>query len=58
MTNNKINDLCGMAWQSAVENVGKILGISYSEIWKDYGMRVAEIANKLHVTFDENGEIL
>lgn len=51
--------ICASAWDNAIENVAKcvneVLGLNIStREWQ----KLEELANKLNIRFDENGEIV
>lgn len=52
-----IDELYGEAWNSAIEYVGRVIGMDALDImrkWTD----IEDIAVKLGVRFDANGEII
>lgn len=56
-----IDELCGMAWNSAVENVAEMEGYDKSEVWGFNGIgwtRFEADANRHGMRFDENGNIV
>ena len=52
-----IEELCGQAWNDAIQYVGEALGLSPLDSirkWPD----IEDVAIKLGVKFNENGEII
>lgn len=52
-----IEDLFASAWQDAIYAVGEVLGKSPFYIMRDW-VEIEEVARKLGVRFNENGEII
>ena len=53
-----IEMLCGYAWECAIVNVGKVIGKANEKSALNSWNEISEIASKLGVKFDANGEIV
>lgn len=54
-----IDNLCACAWATAVKNVGKIIkGDNFNFSSTAQCFAAEQVARKLNVRFDENGEIV
>lgn len=53
----KINDLCAYAWECAVVNTGKLLGMDQHYAVCQW-VYVTAMADKLGLVFDQNGNII